>query len=272
MRTATLGIGPLSISVTQTDGRGPAVVLCHGNSTSSRCFQRQLEGELGKKLRLIAIDFAGHGRSSAAADPVQTYSLPGHARVVVEVTRRLELSNAVFVGWSLGGHVVLEASDDLPDAAGFAIVGAPPLGFPPAMGEAFLPCPSLGVVFKGESTDAEIRQFQESCFAPGTPVPDTFEEDFRRTDARARSALGASIAPGGYKDELDIVARLSRPLAIFHGAHDQLVNGLYYERLAIPRLWRGAVQVVPGAGHAPQWEDAPAFDALVEAFARDCTA
>lgn len=272
MRTDAIQIGSLSISVTQTrpDGRGPCIVLCHANSSSSRGFHRQLDGELGKKFRLVAIDFAGHGLSSPATDPALAYGLPGHARVVVEIAKRLELSNAIFVGWSLGGHVVLEASADLPSAAGFAISGAPPLGFPPAMGEAFRPCPSLAVAFKQDPTEAEVRGFQESVLAPGAPVPDAFREDFRRTDARARGALGASIASGGYADEIEIVARLTKPLAIVHGGQDQIVNGRYYERLSIPRLWRGAVQVIPAAGHAPQWEAAAEFDGLMEAFARDC--
>lgn len=270
MRTDAIEIGSLSISVTQTGARGPCIVLCHGNSGSSRSFERQLSGQLGKKFRLVAIDFAGHGLSSPAVDPAVAYSLPGHARVVVEIARRLELSNAIFVGSSLGGHVVLEASADLPSAAGFAISGAPPIGFPPAMGEAFLPCPSLAVAFEQHPTDAEIRGFQESLLAPGAPVPAAFREDFLRTDGRARGALGASIASGGYADEIEIVARLTKPLAIVHGAQDQLVNARYYERLSIPRLWRGAVQVIPGAGHAPHWEAAAEFDALMEAFARDC--
>lgn len=270
MRTDALVVGATSISVTQTDGRGPCIVLCHANSSSSRGFRRQLDGPLGEEFRLVAIDFAGHGRSSRAADPADAYGLRGHARVVVDVARRLELSNAVFVGWSLGGHVVLEASAALPGAAGFAIFGAPPIGFPPAMGEAFLPCPSLGVAFAEDPTDAEIRAFQEAVLAPGAEVPDAFREDFVRADGRARGALGASIASGGYTNEVEIVAGLSRPLAILHGARDQIVNGAYYERLSIPRLWRGAVQVIPGAGHAPHWENAAAFDLLLGAFAREC--
>jgi pimeloyl-ACP methyl ester carboxylesterase len=34
----------------------------------------------------------------------------------------------------------------------------------------------------------------------------------------------------------------------------------------MPTLWRGAVQTIPGAGHAPQWETPEAFDALLAAF------
>ena len=53
---------------------------------------------------------------------------------------------------------------------------------------------------------------------------------------------------------------------MLHGAEEQLVNGAYFASLTMPTLWRGAVQTIPGAGHAPQWETPQAFDALLEAF------
>ena len=50
------------------------------------------------------------------------------------------------------------------------------------------------------------------------------------------------------------------------GAAEQLVNVRYFASIAIPTLWRGAVQIIPGAGHTPQWETPEAFDALLAAF------
>lgn len=270
MNTRTLQIGALSVAVHETRGSGPTIVLIHGNSTSSRAFERQLEGPLGRTHRLVAIDLPGHGDSSFATDPARTYTLPGFARVLVEVVRRLDLPRTIFFGWSLGAHVMLEASGELPRAAGFAMMGAPPLGFPPAMDRAFHPLPALGVAFREDPSEDELRQYQESMFRPGTPVPELFVEDFRRTDPRMRSGLAASVAPGGYRDEVEIVGHLAAPLAILHGAHERIVNRAYFAELAIPSLWRGAVHLVPDGGHAAQWEAPAAFDALLAAFARDC--
>src|ERR1700677_4384860 len=44
-------------------GQGPPVVLIHGNSSSSSVFSRQLDGALGERFRLIAVDLPGHGAS-----------------------------------------------------------------------------------------------------------------------------------------------------------------------------------------------------------------
>ncbi len=40
-------------------------------------------------------------------------------------------------------------------------------------------------------------------------------------------------------------------------------------QLTIPTLWRGAVQLIPGAGHAPHQEEPAAFTALLDQFIAD---
>ncbi len=268
MNMEMLKIGADSIAIYQSQGKGPAALLVHGNSCSSRSYQRQLEGAFGEKFRLVAMDLPGHGQSSPASNPA-TYSMPGYAEVVVEAAKQLGLAEAVFVGWSLGGHVVLEASSQLPKAAGWRIFGAPPLAFPPAMAEAFLPNPAMGAAFKPDLTEEEAAGFASAMFKPGTPVPDFFLDDIRSTDGQARARLAASIQPGGYKDEIEIVANLSTPLAILHGEHEQLVNRAYISALKMPTLWCGAVQIVGDAGHATHWEQPDQFNSLLEAFLRD---
>jgi pimeloyl-ACP methyl ester carboxylesterase len=53
---------------------------------------------------------------------------------------------------------------------------------------------------------------------------------------------------------------------VLHGEAEQLVNGGYFASIVMPTLWRNGVQVIPGAGHTPQWEAPEAFDALLTAF------
>ncbi len=254
------------VAYRQSSGTGRAIVLIHGNSLSSRSFARQLDGPLGQKRRLIAIDLPGHGESADATD-VAVYNLPGYARTVTDLATRLGAEDAVFVGHSLGGHIVLEAAPDLPRAAGFIVFGTPPLAFPPAMDKAFMPNPAMNVGFSGEITTEQAQSFVDACFKPGTSdIPSSFLDDVMRTDGRARTQLAASIAPNGYRDEVEIVAELKQPLAVLHGADDQLINGSYFASLTMPTLWRGSVQTIANSGHTPQWEQAVQFDALIDAF------
>ncbi len=270
MQTTFVRVADTRIAVHSSEGRGPALVLVHGNSASARAFEKQLNGPLGRALRVVAIDLPGHGQSEDAADPQATYSLPGFASVLAQLADELGLRGAVFAGWSLGGHIVLEAAPRLTEAAGFCLFGTPPLAWPPAMDQAFLPDPSAAILFQEHYTDDEVRIRAEGMIAPGAPAPEWLLEDIRRSDGRFRAMLIASLGSVGLADEVVIARELRQPLAVLHGAHDRVVNAAYISALTMPTLWRGAVQTLPQSGHMPQWEDSAGFDALLQAFVEDC--
>jgi pimeloyl-ACP methyl ester carboxylesterase len=271
MQTKTLVIDDQPIAYRESTGAGPAVLLIHGNSSSSRTFERQLESEFGHTHRVVAIDLPGFGDSQPVSDPDAVMGLQGWAHIVRKVVPVLRLEDAVLVGWSLGGHVALEAVGDLPGCKGVVIYGTPPLAFPPDMASSFLPNPAMGAAFTPAPSEDEMRAFAQAFFAPEYgDIPDLCFDDVRRADGRARAAVAGSIRPGGYKDEVDVVRTLTVPLAVLQGAEEQLVNGGYFATLAMPTLWQGKVQVIAGAGHAPHWEQAAAFNALLTAFVADC--
>ncbi len=269
MKPEMLQLPSQKIAYYESSGAGPAIMFLHSNSSSGLSFQHQINSWLGEKYRLVAIDLPGHGDSEPFAE-MSAYGMPNYAATVAAVADALGIPDAVFVGWSLGGHIVLEAHNQLEKAKGFVIYGTPPLAFPPAMEEAFLPNPAVNLGFKPDLTEEEARAYAASFFAPGASVPETpFVTDILRTDGNARAGLGASIQPDGYQDEVEIVANLSIPLSIFHGKEEQLVNEAYLRKLKMPTLWRGEIQVISGAGHAPQWEQPEEFNRRLEAFVTD---
>lgn len=266
LRPLRLAIGGQTIAGFESQVTGRPILLVHGNSSSSRIWQKQLEGPLGAKYRLIAIDLPGHGASSPPLNPEQDYSGAGYAGCIAAVARELGLKDAVVVGWSLGGHAVLNAAASLPMASGLMIFGTPPIGKTPdgfsgfkgLSATAFTPAPS----------DAETEEWLKTLFAPGyAPVPSFVADDFRRTDGNARGYLGAAVQAGRFDDEVEIVRQLKIPLAIVQGSEEQIVDLGYLQRLPAPTLWRGQVQLIEGAGHATQWEKAEAFDKIVDEFA-----
>ncbi len=161
------------------------------------------------------------------------YSAPGYSGCIAALARQLELKDAVFVGWSLGGHAVLEAASALP-AAGLMIFGTPPIG---KGADGFAGFKGLSnVAFTPDPSDAEVDGWFGHVFAPEFgPIPPFFKADFRRTDGAARGCLGASAQQGLFQDEVAIVSGLKVPLAIVHGAEEQIVDLDYLRRLAAPR-------------------------------------
>ena len=253
----------------ESKGKGQPVLFIHGNSMSGLSFEKQFESALGERYRLVALDLPGHGDSGPAPNPKSAYTLPGYAVMVSEFARRLGIDDAVLVGWSLGGHVLLEASGCLPDSAGLMIFGTPPVGKPMAS-DAFIPNPLVPLMFKSTMSEEEAVAVSAGFFGPGSRIPTFIVEDMRRTNGMAREALGLSVGEENYSDEVMIVGDLNKPLAVLHGEHEQVASLPYLKRLDIPTLWRGEVQIIPNAGHIPQWEQPERFNSLLMKFIEDC--
>jgi pimeloyl-ACP methyl ester carboxylesterase len=266
---SSVGVGDQQIAFVESAGTGRPVVFVHGNSSSARVWQQVLAGAFGDRFRCLALDLPGHGRSAPAADP-DVYSMPGYAAVLAGFLTETAAENAVVVGWSLGGHIAIEAAPNLSGAAGFVVFGTPPVGDAAQLGEAFLANPAVNIGYAAEVDKAAAQSYATSFLAPGSTLPiDDFVADILATDGAARAGLLASIQAGRFADEVGIVARLTQPIAVLHGQQEQLVNLDYLRGLTMPTLWRQAVQVLPGAGHAPQTETPREFAELLTEFLTD---
>lgn len=88
----------------------PAILLVHATGFHARCWDRvvpHLDGH-----RVLAIDVRGHGRSGK----VPPFSWDRFAADLTDFVRGQELSGAIGVGHSMGGHSMTAAAAALPDA------------------------------------------------------------------------------------------------------------------------------------------------------------
>ena len=73
----------------------------------------------------------------------------------------------MIVGWSLGGHIAIEAAPALPEAAGFVVFGTPPVSSAEQLATAFLPNPAMNVGFTAAVSPDEAAGLRGSFVAPG---------------------------------------------------------------------------------------------------------
>ncbi len=233
-------------------GSGRPVVLVHGWSMTAAAFS-PVAVPLAARTRVIALDLRGHGSSTAAGGQ----SLAEHARDLEAVFDRLDLRDAVLVGWSMGGQVALEAWPLLAGrVAGLALLGVTPRfasapgwehGLPPATVEAL--AARLRHRFQ-----PSLRRFFDAMFAP-----DELLEPERRALADAvlgESALTPATALAGLEallaaDQRPRLAEVRVPVLLLHGERDPIclpAASAYLEQ-ELPSARR---QVLLGLGHAPQ--------------------
>lgn len=266
LKRQTAEVDGIKIAFMDTGGTGVPVVLVHGNSGSADDFAAQLSRDPLDDLRLIAIDLPGHGESGRVT--LDRYNIPTYAQVLTAFAEGIGVANGVIVGWSLGGHIVLEAIGSLPAAKGFLIFGTPPLRYPPNVNEAFLPDPAFAAGMTGDLTTEQARAYATSFLGePNEKLEREFTRRILATDPNARAGLAASVGRP-FIDEVALLAKLKKPVAILQGTQERFANLTYIESLAIPSLWRGKVQILDG-GHAIQLENASVFNQLLWQFVHE---
>lgn len=92
-------------------GDGPAVVLLHGVTSSSRTWQSVMPA-LAERHTVVAPDLLGHGRS---AKPRGDYSLGAYASGVRDLLAVLGISRVTMVGHSLGGGIAMQFAYQFPE-------------------------------------------------------------------------------------------------------------------------------------------------------------
>lgn len=255
-----------SIAVAEYGQRGLPVLLIHGNSFCRDVFRHQLRGRLAESHRLIALDLPGHGQSSDAPDPVRSYKRSALAEAVVEVLGMLGITEAIVLGWSLGGHIGIEMVSRFPGMRGLMVTGTPPVARG-QMAQGFITSPHGGIASRQDLSADDIDAFVNAIF--GASAEPFLREAVARADGRFRKRLFEAARAGDGVDQRVTVETSSVPLAVINGAADRLVNLDYIDSVSYANLWEGRCHRLAGLGHASFWEAPDAFAPFLERFVRD---
>ncbi len=249
----------------ETEGQGPALVLLHGWGLHGGIWDTLLP-RLTPHLKVTRIDLPGHGRSRVLSMPA---TLPELARMLLDAAP-LE---AVWLGWSLGGLVALQAALTAPQRLRALVLAnsTPRFVTGPGWSEAMPPerLAEFGLGLKvdyretllrflslqvqgEESARAALRQLRGPLFERGEP--DT-----------------ASLATGlALLQQSDLRARLKEvavPTLLMAGTHDRLTPPGATEAMA--RAIAGArLEVFPKSAHAPFISHPQEFTAALLEFVR----
>lgn len=257
------------ISLRDTGGSGPAVLMIHGNSGSGAIFRNQMTGELAERYRMIAPDLPGHGESDNANDPAQAYTIPAYAQTMIEMLEKLGIERPIVFGWSLGGHIGVDMLPRLPTIRALMITGTPPVSLANAM-SAFRQTPTMGLTSKEDFSAQDVEDYARACC--GEPVDPLMRDAVTRADGRARSTMFGHFVGGGVPDQGKIVATTPVPIAIVNGADEPFLDTAFLAKIRVANLWEGRQHLVEGSGHAPFWQKPQAFNAIFERFQNDFSA
>jgi non-heme chloroperoxidase len=245
---------------------GRPVLFLHGFSQSWRAWGRQIDSDLARDHRLVAMDLRGHGGSDKPRDAYGDSK--AWADDVHAVIRALGLERPVLSGWSYGPLVILDYIRHHGEEAlgGVQFVGGiSRIGSDAAM--AVISQDFLGLVPGFFSEDAaENRRSLEALIR--LCIPRDLEPRDLATLLEASLSVPSHVRQGLFAralDNDDILKRLRRPVLLTHGAADTVIKTTVVDehRALVPHA---QVDLVPGAPHAMFWTDAPAFNRRLREF------
>lgn len=270
MREQFITINEQKIAWYESKPEGYPVILLHGNSLSANTFRNQFESESLSNFRLISFDFPGHGQSEKAKDPEKMYTLFGYADFLAKFVQQLKIDEAIFIGHSMGGHIILHSIEKLNAVIkGIVIFGTPPVGIPMNMELAYHPNPAFTLAFKETHTKDELTQLAASYIHKKGSLLEEITESISVTDPKMRRIMGESTGRGEFVHELEILNKSAIPIAVIHGEKDSMINPKYFSSIDLKNFWRNEAQIIRDAGHCPQLEKPDEFNSILRDFLDD---
>jgi pimeloyl-ACP methyl ester carboxylesterase len=258
-----LGVFGRQVAV-QVDGSGHPVVLLHGLGGTSKTWQQTIDC-LGGSLLTVAIDLAGHGRSTRDRGD---YSITANAVLVRGVLDQLGIDRALVVGHSYGGGVALAAAVIFPEkVAGLGLVAAGGLGH-----EAAPVLRAMSLPFVGELASLAIHPWLidkiDATFNRLSAVGFHEPTEFLQKRQLLRS-LSDMSARGSFLDTLRGVINLQGqqvngaerldqvgdiPVLVVWGDRDPMLP-ISHADVVTDALPHARVEIFEGAGHFPHAQD-----------------
>lgn len=213
-------------------GQGPALVLLHGWAMHSGIFA-PLVDRLAPHFTLHLVDLPGHGRSAGAGLPLTLENAASQVSGVVP-------ARAIWLGWSLGGLVALQAAAAWPARVrGLVMMAASPrfvraddwpLGmdaaifreFGKALGRDYRGTLDRFLMLEAQGSDhvrEELRLLRHEVFAHGEPAADVLCDGLGLLEnSDLRAALPGLAMPGlwlaGRRDRLVSPAAMQAAAAL----------------------------------------------------------
>jgi pimeloyl-ACP methyl ester carboxylesterase len=249
-----LSIGDMHVRVA---GHGPALVFCHGYTTTGEFWRHQMSA-FSRDHRLVVPDLPGHGRSAYPRG--RRYTIDAFVGDLVRLFDELGLDDAILVGLSMGGTIAQRfALQHGSRLRALVLVGATPHGLGPdvrvenvlqAIDRFGVAAASQAVIDRsfGSAASDELLEFAREQVAK-TPEFVAREAIVSLNEADSRAQL----------------ARLALPTLVVCGEEDVITPPAESRALAagIPGA---TLQMVAEAAHFPMLEQPERFNAILGDF------
>lgn len=228
----------------EREGAGPRVVLVHGFGQTGRCWG-PLAPALAHRHEVVRVDAPGHGGSAGVAA-----DLPTTGRLLAETG-----GPAVYLGYSMGGRMVLHVATHAPGALRALVVvgGTPGIADAGERADRHRADRALAARIRAGGVPAFVREWLALPMFAGLPPEGRFVAE-RESNTAEGLATSLELAGTGAQAPLwDALGAIDVPVLWVAGADDERYAAI--ARDAVAAIGPNArAALVPGAGHSAHLE------------------
>lgn len=250
-------------------GQGRPVVLVHGWTMSSLFWRRQLS--LADRLQIITLDLRGHGQSQSI---LRGHTIPRYARDVHDVLCALNLKEAMLVGWSMGGSVVMDYwrqfGKDRLSALGLMETGPYPMSGEPWNTHRYQGgnenALQADLVQMKEHRTTFGTDFVNSMFLSGQAPSHALQwmlAEHLKTSTRTASTIYQDYV---HRDYTGILPTITIPTLALYGRSRHMCFGASTGRFVAGSIPTSRFAILENSGHLPFYEEADQFNDTLTAF------
>jgi pimeloyl-ACP methyl ester carboxylesterase len=252
-------------------GYGRPVVLIHGWPLSDEMFEYQYNDLIEKKFRVIGITLRGFGKSDK---PYGKYNYDVHALDIKRILSKLEITNAVLVGFSMGGAIAIRfaSADSGAHVSKLVLVGAA------------APIWTQRKDFPYNLPKSAVNDLIELNYKDRPKLLSNFAKIFSATETSLNDGIGnwlngICLSASSYAtaqclialrdtDLRSDLAKISIPTVIMHGKKDKICSFDLAEQMKAG-ISNSHIIHFENSGHSLFLEETQKFNAELIKFAKD---
>lgn len=253
-------------------GDGQPLVLAPGTGGHLEAYARNIAYFADRGFRVVAYDYPGHGYTTHATKDLELPDYVAHLDALLDA---LGIEKAHISGESLGGWVAVKYAVAHPDRVLGLALNTP--GGAISRAETMETIRRLSQAAADDPSEANIRARLEWLMADNSSV--TEELVAMRRQIYAREGFAESMRHILCLQDLEIRTRnaitddelksIEHPALVVWTSDDPsgpAATGMHMAEV----LPNGRFELITGAGHWPQWEQADKFNELVSDFLLSC--
>lgn len=243
-------------------GAGKVLLLLHGLGSTKKDWDAQVPF-FSKSYRVIALDLRGHGNSTIPEDAYGVGLMTEDVKAFLDL---LNIKNATFVGFSMGGAVAFQMAASYPEYVDNLVIvnSAPDFNGMGSIGEELLRSRTLFLETKGLAQLAKEISYNMFPEDHQIALREAFEERCKNNDDHAYYKSFVTLMEWGLGEELEKIT--ARTLVV---GSDMDYTPVSFKQDYVSRMQHATLCIIKNSRHGVVIDQPEAFNRALEKFLND---